>query len=191
MDIQKVLAKIDEINSKDPNIEQLDTKSYPKEVLYSRRMTEMLNEFVTSPSVSLQVASRGQHIQRWAIPRSDYSMNKKGYMKWRTVLKTYHAELLSDLLEGEGAEQSVVDQVRLLISKRKLKTDLESKTLEDVICLVFLKYYFAGFAKKHDEEKIRDIVRKTWAKMTEDGHTAALKLPFGDVELSLVKKALG
>ncbi|MFT7032763.1 MAG: hypothetical protein ACJA2S_001264 [Cyclobacteriaceae bacterium] len=191
MDIQKVLAKIDEINSKDPNIEQLDTKSYPKEVLYSRRMTEMLNEFVTSPSVSLQVASRGQHIQRWAIPRSDYSMNKKGYMKWRTVLKTYHAELLSDLLEGEGAEQSVVDQVRLLISKRKLKTDLESKTLEDVICLVFLKYYFAGFAKKHDEEKIIDIVRKTWAKMTEDGHTAALKLPFGDVELSLVKKALG
>jgi hypothetical protein len=170
MDIQKVLAK---------------------EVLYSRRMTEMLNEFVTSPSVSLQVASRGQHIQRWAIPRSDYSMNKKGYMKWRTVLKTYHAELLSDLLEGEGAEQSVVDQVRLLISKRKLKTDLESKTLEDVICLVFLKYYFAGFAKKHDEEKIIDIVRKTWAKMTEDGHTAALKLPFGDVELSLVKKALG
>jgi hypothetical protein len=81
--------------------------------------------------------------------------------------------------------------VRLLISKRKLKTDLESKTLEDVICLVFLKYYFAGFAKKHDEEKIIDIVRKTWAKMTEDGHTAALKLPFGDVELSLVKKALG
>jgi len=190
MDIQKVLEKIDGINSKDPNIEQFGTESYPKEILYSQRMTEMLFEFVTSPSIPLQVAARGQHIQRWAIPRSDYSMDKKGYMKWRTVLKTYHAELLTELLEEEGAEQSVIDQVRLLISKRKLKTDPESKTLEDVICLVFLKYYFAGFAKKHDEEKVIDIVRKTWAKMTEDGHDAALKLPLDEHELKLIQSAL-
>lgn len=191
MDIQKVLDKIDDINSKDPNIEQFGTQSYPKEIIYGQRMTEMLHEFVSSPSIPLQVAARGQHIQRWVIPRSDYSMDKKGYMKWRTVLKTYHAELLTELLESEGAEEPLIDQVRLLISKRKLKTDQESKTLEDVICLVFLKYYFAAFTKKHDEEKIIDIVRKTWAKMTEDGHAAALKLPLGDAELSVVNKALG
>ena len=190
MDIQKVIKRIDDINSKDPNVEQSGTESYPKEILYSQRMTEMLHEFVASPSMALQVAAHGQHIQRWAIPRADYSMDKKGYMKWRTVLKTYHAELLAELLEEEGAEQSVIDQVRLLISKRKLKTDPESKTLEDVICLVFLRYYFADFAKKHEEEKIIDIVRKTWVKMTEDGHSAALKLPLGDAELSFIKKAL-
>jgi hypothetical protein len=190
MDIQQVLQKIDDINSKDPNVVQFGTESYPKEILYSQRMTEMLHEFVASPSIPLQVAAHGQHIQRWAIPRADYSMDKKGYMKWRTVLKTYHAELLAELLEEKGAEEPLIDQVRLLISKRKLKTDQESKTLEDVICLVFLKYYFADFTKKHDEEKIIDIVRKTWAKMTEEGHHAALKLPLGDAELSFIKKAL-
>lgn len=190
MDLQKILQKIDDINSKDPNVEQFGTETYPKEILYSQRMTEILHEFVTSPSIPLQVAARGQHVQRWAIPRSDYSMDKKGYMKWRTVLKTYHAELLAELLENDGAEQSVIDQVKLLISKRKLKTDQESKTLEDVICLVFLKYYFTDFAKKHDDEKIIDIVRKTLAKMTEDGQDAALKLSLGETELSLVKKAL-
>ena len=190
MNIQNVLDKIDEINSKDPNVDHFGTQSYPKEILYSQRMTEMLHGFVDAPNETLQIAARGQHIQRWAIPRSDYSMDKKGYMKWRTVLKAYHAELLAEIMEEEGANESLIDQIKILITKRKLKTDTYSKTLEDVICLVFLKYYFAYFAKKHDHEKIVDIVKKTWTKMTEDGHTAALKLPLRETELSLINAAL-
>jgi hypothetical protein len=40
------------------------------------------------------------------------------------------------------------------------------KILEDVICLVFLENYFMNFSKKFNEEKIVDIVKKTWGKMT-------------------------
>lgn len=36
--------------------------------------------------------------------------------------------------------------------------------LEDVICLVFLRYYFAEFAKQHDEAKLIDILQKHGVK---------------------------
>jgi len=35
-----------------------------------------------------------------------------------------------------------------------------------------------------------DIIRKTWKKMSEDGHAAALKLPFSDAMGKLVGTAL-
>ena len=191
MSLKDILLRIDEINSADPNQEQAeDGKLFPKEVLYSQRMTETLYEFISNPSEALQIAARGQHIQRWAIPRSDYPMDKKGYIKWRTVLKTYHAELVGEIMEEGGSDSELIDKVKTLITKRKLKTDDESKQLEDVICLVFLKYYFAEFAAKHEEDKVVDIVRKTWAKMTEKGHQAALNLPLEEAELQLVKKAI-
>ena len=77
-----------------------------------------------------------------------------------------------------------------LLKKEKLKSDEESQVLEDVICLVFLRYYFAEFAKQHDEAKLIDILQKTWRKMSEAGHQSALKLPLSDDEIALVTKAL-
>ncbi|NCB60081.1 MAG: DUF4202 family protein, partial [Gammaproteobacteria bacterium] len=62
--------------------------------------------------------------------------------------------------------------------------------LEDVICLVFLQYYFAEFAKVHDEAKLIDILQKTWRKMSEAGHQAALSLPLPDEQKTLIAKAL-
>jgi hypothetical protein len=62
--------------------------------------------------------------------------------------------------------------------------------LEDVICLVFLEYYLEEFAAKHDEEKLIDIIRKTWNKMSPAGHEAALRLPLSEAMLQLVTKAL-
>ena len=67
---------------------------------------------------------------------------------------------------------------------------MESQVLEDTICLVFLDYYFEEFAAKHEDEKIVDILKKTWVKMSDEGHTEALKLPFSDKSLALIKQAI-
>ena len=56
--------------------------------------------------------------------------------------------------------------------------------------MVFLDYYFEEFAEKHDDEKVIDILQKTWKKMSEKGHAEALKLKFSDKSLSLVKQAI-
>ena len=62
--------------------------------------------------------------------------------------------------------------------------------MEDVVCLVFLQYYFEDFAAKHEDEKVIDIVKKTWAKMSAEGHEAALRLPLSPESLRLIKAAL-
>lgn len=188
--IEKVIAKIDAINAEDPNSTLYHGEECPKELVYGQRMTDMLFEYDESPSLAMQIAARGQHIQRWAIPRSDYPMDRKGYLKWRTELKLMHGEILSDILVEESADQDLIEKVKKMVTKQKLKTDRETQELEDVICLVFLKYYFAEFAAEHEEEKIISIVQKTWAKMTDKGHEMALKLNYEEREMILIKKAL-
>ena len=75
-----------------------------------------------------------------------------------------------------GYDESMVAHVQSLVRKERMKLDPEAQLLEDVVCLVFLESYFAEFAKDHDEEKLIDIVRKTWKKMSDRGHAAALQL---------------
>ncbi|WP_420581727.1 DUF4202 domain-containing protein [Reichenbachiella sp.] len=188
--IEKILAKIDAINAEDPNAVLYHGEECPKELVYGQRMTDMLHEYDSAPSIAMQIAARGQHIQRWAIPRSDYPMDRKGYLKWRTELKLMHGEILSDILEEEGADHSLIAKVADLVTKKRLKTDAETQQLEDVVCLVFLKHYFEEFAAEHEEEKVVSIVQKTWGKMTEKGHEMALKLDYNKKELALIQKAL-
>jgi hypothetical protein len=187
---EATIAAIDHINKQDPNTISFDGKSMPKELLYAQRMTTQLNEYDPEASETLHIAARGQHIKRWEIPRSDYSMDRQGYLKWRTQLKIMHAGLVEQIMSDNQYDQAAIQEVRQLIMKNKLKTDPKSKELEDVVCLVFLAFYFDDFMAKHEEEKVISIVQKTWAKMTDKGHEMALKLNFTDASAVIIKKAL-
>ncbi|WP_020526942.1 DUF4202 domain-containing protein [Flexithrix dorotheae] len=188
---EKTIKLFDEANSLDPNKEVVEGTAYPKELLYAKRMTQMLLAYEKAPSEALQLAARCQHIKRWTIPRSDYPMDRKGYLKWRTTLKIFHGEEAAKIMTQTGYDEETIKKVKLLLSKNKLKTDPESKKLEDVICLVFLQYYFPDFAKKNTDEKLVEIVQKTWGKMTEKGHDLALQMEYPERELNVIKKALG
>jgi hypothetical protein len=89
-----------------------------------------------------------------------------------------------------GYSSEIIARVQSLIRKERLKYDAETQILEDVICLVFLEDYFVDFAAKHAEEKVIDIVRKTWAKMSKEGQTAALKLEVAPAAQELLTHAL-
>lgn len=181
---------IDEANLNDPISDMVDGEAKPKEWLYGVRMSECLASFEPNASIALQIAARGQHIKRWSIPRSEHPMGKEGYFKWRQSLGRMHAEETSRIAKEVGCDEAVQDAIGRMLRKEKIKRDPEVQALEDVICLVFLTYYFAPFAAKHTEDKIISIVRKTWAKMSEKGHEAALALPFTDEQLALLSKAL-
>jgi hypothetical protein len=105
----KVIALIDEANSQDPNTEQFNGESAPKEYLYSQRMSDMLSRFNPDAGELMQIAVRGQHIQRWKSPRSDFEMNKQGYHQWRSALYIFHASSVVALMKQAGygeAEQN-------------------------------------------------------------------------------------
>ncbi|MDQ3290684.1 MAG: DUF4202 domain-containing protein [Bacteroidota bacterium] len=184
------IARFDALNSEDPNTEVFNGKIYPKELLYAQRMTEWLFKVEPNPSEALQLAVRCQHLRRWTIPRRDYSMDLSGYNKWRNTLRKYHADLAGQVLQEVGFDSETTQRVQFLVLKRQLKIDPEVQLLEDIVCLVFLENYFMDFARQHEEDKIIDIVQKTWRKMTSRGQQIALTLPMGEEAKRLVGKAL-
>jgi hypothetical protein len=187
---ETALALIDQKNAKDPNSYTVEGIEFPKELLYSHRMTRRLLQFNPNASKALQLAARAQHICRWEIARDEYPMDRVGYLKWREQLKKMHASITSEILEKAGFDEEYSKRVTALILKKQLKKNEESQQLEDVICLVFLDYYFEEFAAKHTDEKVIDILKKTLKKMSDKGKEEALKVKYSEKSLSLVKQAL-
>lgn len=189
---EKAIQLIDNANSQDPNQELSEGQAHPKELLYSERMTEHMNLFEPEASEVLKIAARGQHIERWTSTRSDYPEGRAGYKKWRSQLNLYHANRVAELMAEAGYNTEECERGKYLVQKRGLKRDPESQCLEDVICLVFIEHYMEAFANKsgYSEEKLIDIVQKTWAKMSDKGHEAALKLPLNEPLIAIIKKAL-
>ena len=184
-------AWIDAENEDDPNNEIYQDITYPKELLYSDRMYERLMTFQPNASEAVQIAAKAQHICRWKMPRESYPMDRVGYLKWRENLKTFHAATTAEILKKAGYEDTFINRVSFLIEKKSLKKDEETQLLEDAICLVFLEFYLDPFVQKHDTEKLKHIILKTWNKMSEKGHQEALKINFTPENLLLIKEALG
>ena len=65
-------------------------------------------------------------------------------------------------------------RVAALLRKEGIKRNPETQTLEDVICFVFLRWYFADFAAKHPEGEILRIITKTARKMSAAARARAL-----------------
>lgn len=184
------IALIDKKNAEDINSIHLHDAMFSKELLYSKRMSQKLLQFKGDASEELQIAARAQHICRWKIARNEFPMDRVGYLKWRETLKRMHTEITSEILKEVGYPDDFIKRVSFLINKKMIKKNEESQVIEDVICLVFLDYYFEAFSEKHEEEKIITILQKTWKKMSSEGHKFALNLNFSEKSLTLIKKAI-
>ena len=187
---ETAIALIDKANSEDINTFKVADIDYPKELLYSQRMSRKLLQFDPNASKAIQIAARAQHICRWKISRNEYPLDRVGYLKWRETLKKMHAELTVKILDKVGYDSQFKNRVKAIVLKKMIKKNEESQTLEDTICLVFLDYYFEEFAAKHENEKVIDILKKTWVKMSDKGHEAALKLTYSVDSLALIKQAI-
>jgi len=190
------IAAFDAANAEDPNQEMVDGKSMPKELLYAQRMSEMLDRFAPDAPESVRLAVRAQHIQRWKTPRNTYPMDRQGYLQWRTGLYKFHAETAGRLMHEAGYDEEMIERVKTAIGKRGLKVNADTQMLEDVIDLVFMEHYLAGFAAQHpeyDEAKWIEIIRKTWKKMSDQGRDFVLhggiRLP--EALVPLIMKAVG
>ena len=154
-------------------------ESHPKELVYAARLSEMLDRYAPSASEALKLAARAQHIQRWAIPRSDFPMTKPGYMQWRGKLKIYHAEIARKVLLDNEYDEDAINKVCSLLKKEDLRSDADMQTLEDVIVLAFLEHDLDAFVQKYSdypEEKLLTILRKSYKKMSVKGQQAALQI---------------
>ena len=193
--LEEALALYDAANSKDPNIEKEDGKDIPKELLYSKRMLDMLSRFIPDAEDVAKLSVAAQHIERWKSPRSDYPMNRKGYHLWRTNLYKFHAETAAKYLTEAGYDEETIERVKLAINKKNLKTNPDTQVVEDIAALTFIEHYMTAMYEKfteYDEDKWIDIIIRTWKKMSPAAHDFALsgnvKLPEGLVPV--IQKAL-
>lgn len=162
----RALALIDTANAADPKGEAL---------VYGQRMSEELARLFPGASEVLQVAARGQHVERWLLPRSDYAEGKAGYLDWRREQGRRHGQRVAGIMAEAGFPEADCDRVGVLLRKEGIKRYAEVQALEDVICFVFLKWYFAPFAADRDMESTLDIVRKTARKMSDAGRARVLE----------------
>ena len=163
--LQKALAKIDAANAADPKGEALP---------YGERMSVELSRLFPDASDVLRIAARGQHVERWLLPRTDYPEGRTGYLEWRREQGRRHALRVGTMMSEAGYPQADCDRVGILLRKEGLKRDPEVQALEDVICFVFLRWYFADFSAKHEPAAVLDIVQKTARKMSDAGRARVL-----------------
>ena len=192
---EQALALIDAANSEDPNKVTMDGTEWPKELLYSQRMSDMLARFAPDADDAMKLAIRAQHIQRWKSPRDAYPMDRIGYLQWRKDLYKIQANTAAGLLEKAGYGEDVRERVYEAVAKKRIKENPDTQLLEDVTDLVFIEHYMLEFAGKHpeyDEDKWIDIVRKTWKKMSEEAQQFALsgKITLPEPLVPLIQKAV-
>ncbi|MBI5430716.1 MAG: DUF4202 domain-containing protein [Nitrosomonadales bacterium] len=192
---EAAIAAFDRANAEDTNRETADGRESPKELLYAQRMTEMQQRYAPEASEAVRLAVRAQHIQRWKIPRGNYTMDKPGYMLWRTTLYKFHADTAGKLMQEAGYDDDMIARVKTIVGKKELKTNPETQMMEDIVDLVFIEHYMTGFANQHpeyDEAKWILIIKKTWNKMSPRAHEFALsgKIKLPEALVPLILKAV-
>jgi hypothetical protein len=168
--LSRAFQLIDEANRADPT----DDAGQPAALVYGERMTAEQERLFPDASDVLRIACRGQHVERWLLPRADFPDGREGYLAWRREQARRHALRVAEIMAQAEYDAEEQDRVGVLLRKEGIKRDVEVQMLEDVICFVFLRWYFAPFAAKHPEDAVRKIVMKTARKMSDAGRARVL-----------------
>ncbi len=193
MDNERTLAAIqafDRANAEDPNSVVVDGEERPKELVHAERLSAWVDLLDPNASEALRLASRCQHICRWQTPRSDYPEGRKGYLQWRAGLQKFHAETAATILREVGYDEDTIALVRRINMKKGLGKEHDTQVMEDALCLSFLAHEFEEFMTKHSDEKLVDIIKKTWRKMSVTAKDEALQLRYSEHATTLIKAAL-
>ena len=182
---EQVIAAIDAANSADPKMEN----GQPSERLYGERMSAMLLAFRPEASEFLRIAARGQHIERWTLPRNAYPMTKPGYYAWRNAAKKMHAERVGALMAEAGYSDEEIAATQAMVRKEDLRANPEAQTVEDLASLVFLKHYGLDFAHGRTAEQLVDILVKTMRKMSPEARAFAGRIGMPEAVAGLVGEA--
>ena len=167
---QQVFAAIDAANAADPRLED----GAPVELLYGQRMTAEQALLYPEASDALAIACRGQHIERWTLPRQDYPEGREGYLTWRREQGRRHAERVMGLMRDAGCPEAEVEAAGRMLRKEGIKRDAEVQALEDVACFTFIRHYLGDFATTQDPDQLLRIVQKTARKMSPAARERAL-----------------
>ncbi|MEZ4553223.1 MAG: DUF4202 domain-containing protein [Dehalococcoidia bacterium] len=189
---ERAIQLIDEANAEDPNVVLTADGPRPKELVHAELLTEWVRRIAGQPSEALLLAARAHHIRRWVMPRASYPKGRSAYLQWRRDLHRFHADEAGRILGTAGYDAATISRVQQIVRKERLTLDPEVQTLEDGLCLVFLDLQLDQTASTvDDDERMVEVLRKSWRKMSPAGRQFALSLELSDRGRALVERALG
>ncbi|WFM71123.1 DUF4202 domain-containing protein [Halomonas sp. CKK8] len=188
--LDQTLAALDALHAEDPRRVQVDGEPVPQELWHAGRMSAWLERLHEHPDELMRLAVRGQHLQRWQVPRTDYPEGRVGYLTWRRDQGQRAGETTERLMQEAGYTAEQAERVARMIRKQGLGRDPGAQAVEDCACLVFLENYFGDFSKQIDHDHLIRIVQMTWKKMSPRAHELALGLPMTAEARGLVEEAL-
>lgn len=174
--LRQALDRIDEINSADPHEIQVRGEARPKELTHAAMVSAWIERLRPDAGDALRLAARGHHVGRWAIPRGEYPKGRRGYLRWRQALQELHAATLGEVMTEAGYDTAVIERAQDLVRKKNLRRDPDVQALEDALCLVFLETQLGDFRARQPEDRMAEILRKTWDKMSANARALAVEL---------------
>ena len=163
--LHAVLSMIDAANAADPGAE-----AGP----YGERMSVELARLFPAASELLQIAARGQHVERWLLARAAFPEGRIGYLDWRREQGRRHALRIGAMMRDAGYGEAEIAATGRMLRKEGIKHDPQVQALEDTICFVFLRWYFQPFAAGREAGTLLKIVAQTARKMSPEGRARAL-----------------
>lgn len=186
---ERAIAAIDAANRDDPATLVLGGETVPKELTHAEMASRWVQRLRPDAAEALLLAARAHHVRRWERPRSDYPAGRQGYLRWRRDLQQFHAEVTAGILRGEGYDDGTVGRVSDILRKRGLGRDPDVQAFEDALSLVFLETQLHEFGPTVHEEKLVEILRRTWRKMSPAARDAALDFEFAPEDRRLIELA--
>jgi len=182
-----VVDAIDAANAEDPNRVVTGGAGEPLALAQGRAATRWVRRLAIHPSEPLLLAARAHHLRRWEVPRSVYPDGRAGYLSWRNERMQAQARDASNIMTRAGYDDRVIDRVRSIIRKQRLRSDQEVQTYEDAASLVFLETQLDDTAERLGTRAV-DVLAKILHKMTPIGISVIPEL--SSVPAGLIDEAL-
>ena len=188
--LRQALDCIDEINRADPHEIQVRGEARPKELTHAAMVSAWIERLRPDADDALRIAARGHHVRRWAIPRGEYPLGRRGYLRWRQALQELHADTLEEVMTEAGYDRVVIARAQDLVRKRNLRRDPDVQALEDALCLVFLETQLGEFRTRQPDDRVAEILRKTWDKMSAEARALAVELDLAPADRRFLQRVL-
>jgi len=186
----EAIQNIDAANSEDPRTEMVEGKARPRELQFTKRVYEWIQQLVDDPSEELLIAARAHTLRRWNIPRDTYPKTTVGYHQWRDALAQFHAKEAESILQSVGYSEESIEKIKALIIRENWPQDDEACALEDADCLVFLETKLRNYIDDWGQDKTIHILQRTLKKMTPNARAHAVQLSLDNIVRAILQRAV-
>lgn len=176
--IDNAIRQFAAIGDSDPRRVTWDSVELPRQLGESACLWQYIQQLTPSPSAALRLSAHCQHLRRFAYPRQAFPIGRDGYLAWRTDAARQSADESAAIMRQCGIDEALVEQVVAILTKQDRRHRADVQTMEDALCLSFLRLDALDFAAKHEQSEVLKILRRTWLKMSPAGHGRALAESF-------------